>query len=91
LKIPRWMGGGPRFSLRTFCDASGDAYAAVVFLRAEDKENVSVQLVQAKCRVAPLNKPTLPRLELLAASIGARLVRSVLGALRWNQVRVFMV
>jgi len=78
------MGVGPRCSLHTFCDASADAYAAVVFLRAADKENVSVQLVQAKCRVASLNKPTLPRLELLADTIGVHLVHSVLEALRWN-------
>ena len=36
LKIPRRMGGGPRCSLHTFCDASADAYAPVLFLRAKD-------------------------------------------------------
>jgi hypothetical protein len=38
VKIPRWMGGGVRCSLHMFCDASADAYAAVVFLRAESTE-----------------------------------------------------
>ena len=84
------MGGGLRCSLHMFCDASADAYAAVVLLRADDKESVSVQLVQAKCRVVPLNNLTLTWLELLAASVGARLVQSVLEALRWNQVPVFL-
>lgn len=90
LKIPRWMGGGLLCSLHMFCDASADAYA-VVFLRAEDTKSVTVQPVQAKCRVAPLKKPTLPRLELLAASVGARLVQSVMEALRWKQVPVFFM
>jgi hypothetical protein len=71
-----------------FCDASADAYAAVVFLRAEGAGSVTVQLVPAKCRVAPLNKPTIPRLELLAASTGARLVQFAVEALRWKQVPV---
>jgi len=74
----------------TFSDASADAYAAVVFFRAENTEGVTIQLVQAKCQVAPLNKPTLPRLELLAACIEARLVQSVIEALKWAQVPVFL-
>jgi hypothetical protein len=81
LQIPGWMEGGHRCSLNMFCDASADAYAAAVFLRAEGMEGVTVQLVQARCRVAPLNRPTIPRLELLAAIIGARLFQSLIDAL----------
>jgi hypothetical protein len=88
LKIPRWMVGGLGYSLHVFCDASVDSYAAAVFLRAENTEGVTVQLMQAKCRVAPLNKPTVPRLELLAACIGACLVQSVIEPLKWDQVPV---
>jgi hypothetical protein len=89
LKIPHWLGGELLCSLHMFCDASADAYAAAVFLRAENTESVMVQLVQAKCRVAPLNKPTFPQLELLAACNAAHLVQSVIEALKWNHVPVF--
>ncbi|KAJ8951485.1 hypothetical protein NQ318_000180, partial [Aromia moschata] len=52
-------------------------YAAVVFLRKEQHNEVSIHLMAAKARVAPLKKMTMPRLELMAATIGARLCKSV--------------
>lgn len=74
LKIPRWLENGlskPSVqTLHCFCDASKDAYAAVVYLRSESEDDVVVQIVQAKARVAPLKKLTIPRLKLLAATIG---------------------
>jgi len=69
---------GSRLELHTFCDASKDAYAAVVYLRAIGADGtVSVQLLMAKSRLAPLKKPTIPRMELLASVIGARLTSFV--------------
>ena len=64
-------------SLHTFCDASQHSYAAVVYLRSEVGEKTYIQLVQAKARVAPLKKVTIPRLELLACCIGVRLALGV--------------
>lgn len=85
IKIPRWIGAGDTeskdLSLHTFCDASKNAYACVVFLRVNLRGRVSVFLLAAKTRVAPLKKSgskmTIPRLELLAATIGARLYAHV--------------
>ena len=77
--IPRWIRvtEDTSWSLHLFCDASQDAYAAVIFVRCEAANGeVSVQLVQAKSRVAPLKKASIPRMELLAATIGARLYAS---------------
>lgn len=71
--------------LHTFSDASQDAYAAVVFLRSVTSEgHVSVQLLMAKSRLAPLRRPTMPRLELLACVIGARLTSFVKTTLNFS-------
>ncbi|XP_055950978.1 uncharacterized protein LOC129985089 [Argiope bruennichi] len=75
VKIPRQVTqtDGQSFSLRTFSDASQGSYASVVFIRSQKSDEVKVTLLQAKARVAPLKKITIPRLELLACLIGARL------------------
>lgn len=81
IEVPRWVMAGEdeaeHLSLHTFCDASQEAYACVVFLRVRRRDEVKISLVAAKSRVAPIRKAdskmTIPRLELLAATIGARL------------------
>lgn len=72
------------YSVHTFCDASSNSYAVVVFLRVNTCQGVSVQLVQANTRVALIKHITIPRLELLAALIGAPLHRSVIESLTVN-------
>ncbi|KAF2888965.1 hypothetical protein ILUMI_17207, partial [Ignelater luminosus] len=71
-------------SLHLFCDASKNAYAAVVFLKVCHQGEVHVNLLLAKTRVAPLRGMTIPRLELLAATIGARLYASVKESLNFE-------
>ncbi|GIY60978.1 reverse transcriptase [Caerostris extrusa] len=68
LKFERRIGYGKRdsWSLHVFCDASKSAYATVIFLRSESSGQVYVKFVAAKSRISPLNKVTIPRLELLA-------------------------
>ncbi|XP_011688448.1 PREDICTED: uncharacterized protein LOC105450352 [Wasmannia auropunctata] len=83
-----WDGSTNRsaISLHLFVDASQDAYAAVIFCRVETKDKEDVNFVQAKARVAPKKQITIPRLELLAAMIGTRLMRSTLAALNSQQI-----
>ncbi|GBM89880.1 hypothetical protein AVEN_111828-1 [Araneus ventricosus] len=57
-------------SVHTFCDASQFAYAAAVFIRIECADVVQVNLLVAKSTVAPVKTITIPRLELLAATVG---------------------
>ncbi|KAJ8948594.1 hypothetical protein NQ318_007598 [Aromia moschata] len=83
IEIPRLIGFDPEDNLEKwslhvfFCDASNKSYAAVVFLRKEQHNEVSIHLLAAKANVAPLKKMTMPRIELMAATIGARLCKSV--------------
>lgn len=57
-----------------FCDASKNAIAACIFQRAEEDNKVSVRLVAGKSRVAPPKSISIPRLELMAAVVGVRLL-----------------
>ncbi|XP_052799095.1 uncharacterized protein LOC128230691 [Mya arenaria] len=59
--------------LHVLSDASMTSYGATVYICRVNQS----ALVMAKSRVAPLKKLTLPRLELMAAVIGARLGRHV--------------
>jgi hypothetical protein len=89
VRIPRnGFGGNSRglIQLHMFCDASKDAYAAVVFARTEVEDQVTIQLLLAKSRLAPLDKKkskrvTIPRLELMGCLIGSRLLQNVKEAL----------
>lgn len=82
IKIPRWLTNthsSNGFTLHMFSDASQHTYAAVAFLRIEFEDCVRVQLVSAKSKVAPVSKSSkrMTRLELLAASISARLYSTI--------------
>ena len=61
-----------------FCDASQEAYAAVVYMRTEfTPSDVQVTYLMAKTRVAPLKNATIPRLELMGAHCLAKLTHYV--------------
>ncbi|OXA36875.1 hypothetical protein Fcan01_28348 [Folsomia candida] len=68
IKIPRWASLSSclpeDLQFHVFCDASQVAYACVVYARVRIGDEVEVHLLQAKSRVAPLKKMTIPRLEL---------------------------
>ena len=67
----------PLARLYGFCDASINAYAAVVYLVVQSEVASLPTLVTSKTRVAPLHKQTIPRLELLSAVLLSRLVSTV--------------
>ncbi|XP_071053586.1 uncharacterized protein [Onthophagus taurus] len=72
-----------------FSDASTQAYGACVYLRSfESHKNISVQLVCAKSRVAPLKRVTVPRLELLGALLLSDLIIKVNVALGLDISRI---
>ena len=70
--------------LHLFCDASQFAYAATVYVRIEDGKSASINLVFAKARIAPVNQNnnnTIPRLELLAVTLGSKILQTVRNSL----------
>ena len=75
--------------MHIFCEASASSYATCIFLRNEFSKEVSCQLVQARSRVAPLKNISIPRLELLACCIRARLANTVIRDLRLDNIKKF--
>lgn len=68
--------------LHIFCDASKVGYGACVYVRSiGDDESISVHLLCAKSRVAPLKEITIPRLELCGALLAAKLATRVINSL----------
>ncbi|UYV81532.1 hypothetical protein LAZ67_20001463 [Cordylochernes scorpioides] len=79
IRIPRWiLPIKGRTTLHMFCDASAIAYATVIFMRIENASVIVVRFVEARNRLATIKRITIPRLELLACLIGARLLVHVL-------------
>ncbi|XP_055837021.1 uncharacterized protein LOC129905551 [Episyrphus balteatus] len=76
IKIPRWIfndEAGP-IEIHGFADASEKAYAAVIYV----KTNMTIKILTAKTKVAPIkNKKTLPKLELCAAQLLAKLLNKI--------------
>lgn len=81
LKIPRCIfenNEKNKIEFHGFADASMKAYAACVYVRTVYKNGtVSTHLVTSKSRVAPLKVVSLPRLELCAMLLLAKVVQNV--------------
>ena len=80
--------------LHVFGDSSQDVFSAVAFLRArvDSNEGTETQLayVFGKARVAPMKVLTIPKLELQAALLAARLKDEIQQALTVPVERTFM-
>ncbi|KAL0833082.1 hypothetical protein ABMA28_001192 [Loxostege sticticalis] len=82
-------GGVTRKQLHVFCDASECAYATAIYWLVEYEDGSKrVILTAAKARVAPIKAQTIPRLELQACLIGARLATTIIREHRWQPHRV---
>ena len=76
---------GDECTFHVFCDASQLAYCAAVYLLKRGES----RLVMAKSRLAPMEANlTIPRMELMAALIGTRLVKFIQDALQLQEPRV---
>ncbi|GBO17995.1 hypothetical protein AVEN_3576-1 [Araneus ventricosus] len=89
IEIPRFLKGhmkvDSRIKVHGYCDGSGKAYSAVVYLRIipreKDAGKVVVVFVAAKTRVNSIEPVTLPRIELCSALLLARLSAPILETL----------
>ncbi|XP_034944944.1 uncharacterized protein [Chelonus insularis] len=80
LSIPRWLRITQKSTveLHGFSDASQAAMAAVVYIRTTHPDHGTCStIVCSKSKVAPLKKMSIPRLELTAALLLARLITYV--------------
>ena len=78
IKIPRCVlapGAAVVVQFHVFCDASALGYAACLYVRIVDGEGfVNVNLLFAKAKVAPVKALSIPRLELMAAVLGTKIL-----------------
>ena len=74
-----------RFELHTFCDASTYGYGTCYYLRVlYDDDEVQCCFVMGKSRVAPLKFVSVPRLELVAAVLAAKLSAVIVRELQFE-------
>ena len=94
IKFPRSYFSGPfdNIELHIFGDSSHDIFSAVAFLRARLKTPTCEELafVSGKARVAPMKVMTVPKVELQAALLAARLKKEITQALTVTVNQVFM-
>ena len=71
-----------------FCDGSSEAYGCVLYLKwiNEDESFIGAKFVGAKSKVAPIKGNTVPRKELNAALILARLTWATLESVRRTEI-----
>ncbi|KAL7868352.1 hypothetical protein SRHO_G00097360 [Serrasalmus rhombeus] len=71
---PKEFGNCVFAQLHHFADASEDAYGSVSYLLLRNESNeTQCAFMMGKSRVAPLRPPTIPRLELTAATVAVKM------------------
>ncbi|XP_031348314.1 uncharacterized protein LOC116174518 [Photinus pyralis] len=94
-QIPRRVTESPitsKFELYGFCDASQKAYGACIYIKSiSNNQLVTSHLMCSKSRIAPVKTITIPRLELCAALLLARLLNKVTQAINivFSQISLY--
>ena len=91
LKIPRWIGTTENFEIHGFSDASEKAYAAMLYSRTIDKTGKpTIRLIVSKTKLAPITTISVARLELCAAHLLAKLVKSFVDVFAYLKPSVYL-
>ena len=90
ISIPRYhfsemMDKAKSYSLHVFGDASEKGFCTIVYVVIKVHSAYHQRLITSKSKVTPIKPLTMPRMELLASLISARLLNTVRQALE-NQV-----
>ncbi|XP_064482842.1 uncharacterized protein LOC135395675 [Ornithodoros turicata] len=94
IRVPRYYGRENdkdvvHTEIHMFCDASPTAYGAVAYTVMEDSCGTrTAAMLMAKSRLAPIKELTIPRLELMACLVGARLVSYITEKIKISPVRL---
>ncbi|XP_050344653.1 uncharacterized protein LOC126769778 [Nymphalis io] len=92
-KLWKWLNtsSNDAIELHVFADASRSAYAAAVYMKVESSDcTINVHLVTTKTKVAPIEKEiSIPRLELCAALLAAKLIFEVSQILNIAKEKLF--
>ncbi|GFT62418.1 uncharacterized protein TNCV_4717821 [Trichonephila clavipes] len=74
-----------------FADASEWCYGAAVYYKSKNlKSETLVRLITSESRVAPIKSLTIPRLELCAAVLLAKLVKRVVASLKLETAEIYL-
>ncbi|GAB0096412.1 Aspartic peptidase domain superfamily [Sergentomyia squamirostris] len=87
ITIPRWFSDLVPITgreIHIFCDSSKYAYGAVAYVTTTNGTLSTSRLLIAKSRVAPIDGLTIPRLELSAALLGARLLQKIRDSINFS-------
>ncbi|XP_028982253.1 uncharacterized protein LOC114841439 [Diachasma alloeum] len=92
ITIPRWLGllTDSVVEVHGFSDASQVAMSAVIYLKVLNKGKSQLTLVCSKTKVAPLKRLTIPRLELTAALLLAKLTKYVKDQLNLTNATTYL-
>ncbi|GFY34899.1 integrase catalytic domain-containing protein [Trichonephila clavipes] len=88
IDIPRYVEINGNSELHLFVDACKSSYESCVYFQTVTPLGVKIQLIRARSRVAPFKTWTIPRLELVACCIGAKLVHTVFAALNLPDLKL---
>ena len=82
-RVPFDTTRGSKFEYHVFTDSSKDVAAAAVYLRVQTGEKCAVNLIAAKTSIfsqAEMARGSIPRKELIALDLGARLLKECLSS-----------
>ena len=79
--------GEPKVELHHFSDASERAYGQCSYLKQVEGDQVTTSLVMAKSRVAPSKPVTIPRLELMAATLSVKVAEFLHKELDYQDIK----